>query len=36
MGYLLRLSTSEEYAAFTRSEIEKWRKVVKAANMRAD
>jgi tripartite-type tricarboxylate transporter receptor subunit TctC len=36
MGFIGRLSTPEEYAAFQRSEIEKWRKVVKAANMRAD
>ena len=36
MGYLVRTSTAEEFAAFTQSEIEKWRKVVKAADMRAD
>lgn len=36
MGFIGRLSTPDEYAAFQRSEIEKWRKVVKAANMRAD
>jgi tripartite-type tricarboxylate transporter receptor subunit TctC len=36
MGFVGRLSTPEEYAAFQRSEIEKWRTVVKAANMRAD
>jgi tripartite-type tricarboxylate transporter receptor subunit TctC len=36
MGFIGRLSTPDEYAAFQRSEIEKWRKVVNAANMRAD
>jgi tripartite-type tricarboxylate transporter receptor subunit TctC len=36
MGFIGRLSTPEEYAAFQRSEIEKWRKVVTAANVRSD
>ena len=36
MGFIGRLSTPEEYAAFQRSEIEKWRQVVTAANVRAD
>ena len=36
MGYLVRVSTPEEYAAFTRGEIEKWARVVTAAKMRAD
>ena len=36
MGYLVRTSTAEEYAAFTQSEIEKWKKVVKAADMHTD
>lgn len=36
MGYLVRTSTAQEFAAFTQSEIEKWRKVVKAADMRTD
>jgi len=36
LGYRTRTSTSEEYAAFTRREIEKWAKVIKAAKMRAD
>jgi tripartite-type tricarboxylate transporter receptor subunit TctC len=36
MGYLARVSTPEEYAAFTRSEIDKWAKVAKAANIRPD
>ena len=35
-GFLARPSTPEQYAAFTRSEIDKWAKVVKAADMRAD
>jgi tripartite-type tricarboxylate transporter receptor subunit TctC len=36
MGYLVRTTSAEDYAAFTQNEIEKWRKVVKAADMRAD
>ena len=36
MGYLVRVTTPDQYAAFTRSEIDKWAKVVKAAHMRAD
>jgi hypothetical protein len=30
MGYLVRVTTPDQYAAFTRSEIDKWAKVVKA------
>jgi tripartite-type tricarboxylate transporter receptor subunit TctC len=29
-------STPEEFRAFLKSEIEKWRKVVRAANVRAE
>ena len=36
MGYLVRTTSAEDYGAFTQNEIEKWRKVVKAADMRAD
>ena len=36
MGYVVRVTTPDQYAAFTRSEIDKWAKVVKAAHMRAD
>lgn len=36
MGYLVRTTTTDEYAAFTQREIDKWKKVVKAADMRAD
>jgi tripartite-type tricarboxylate transporter receptor subunit TctC len=36
IGVQARTSTPEEYGAFTRREIEKWAKVIKAANMRAD
>jgi tripartite-type tricarboxylate transporter receptor subunit TctC len=36
MGYIVRVTTPDQYAAFTRSEIDKWAKVVKAAHMRAD
>jgi tripartite-type tricarboxylate transporter receptor subunit TctC len=35
-GFEVRTSTPEQCAAFTRIEVEKWAKVVKAANMRAD
>jgi tripartite-type tricarboxylate transporter receptor subunit TctC len=35
-GFEVLTSTPEEYAAFTRSEIEKWAKVVKASGARAD
>jgi tripartite-type tricarboxylate transporter receptor subunit TctC len=36
LGYLVRVNAPDEYAAFTRTEIEKWARVVKAADMRAD
>jgi tripartite-type tricarboxylate transporter receptor subunit TctC len=35
-GFEVLTSTPEEYAAFTRSEIEKWAKVVRASGARAD
>ena len=35
-GLQVRTSTPEQYAAFTRSEVEKWGKVVKASGMRAE
>jgi len=35
-GFEVLVSTPEEYAAFTRNEIEKWAKVVKASGARAD
>jgi len=36
LGFEALLSTPEEYGAFTRNEIEKWAKVVKASGARAD
>ena len=36
LGFEALLSTPEEYGAFTKSEIEKWAKVVKASGARAD
>ena len=35
-GFQARPTTPEQYGALTRSEIEKWAKVIKAADMRAD
>ena len=35
-AYEPRTSTPEEYAAFTRREVEKWAKVIKAAGVRVD
>lgn len=35
-SYEARTSTPEEYAAFTRREVEKWAKVIKAAGIHAD
>ena len=35
-GFEVLVSTPDEYAAFTRREIEKWAKVVKASGARAD
>ena len=36
LGYVVRLSSPEEYGRYVRSEIDKWRKVVQAAHIRAD
>jgi tripartite-type tricarboxylate transporter receptor subunit TctC len=36
VGFEVLLSTPEEYGAFTRSEIDKWAKVVKASGARAE
>ena len=36
VGFEVLVSTPEEYAAFTRSEIDKWAKVVKASGARAE
>jgi tripartite-type tricarboxylate transporter receptor subunit TctC len=36
LGYIVRLNTPEEYSAYIRAEIDKWRKVVQAANIRID
>ena len=36
LGFEALLSTPEEYGAFTKNEIEKWAKVVKASGARAD
>ena len=36
VGLQLRLSTPEQYATFTRREIDKWRSVIKTANIHAD
>jgi tripartite-type tricarboxylate transporter receptor subunit TctC len=35
-GFQVRTSTPKQYTAFIRSEVDKWGKVVKAANMHAD
>jgi tripartite-type tricarboxylate transporter receptor subunit TctC len=36
MGYTVRTTTPEEYGALVRSEVEKWQKVIRAANMAVD
>ena len=36
MGYQVRTSSPEEYGALVRSEVEKWRKVIKSANIAVD
>ena len=36
MGYQVRTTTPEQFGAFVRSEVDKWQKVVVAANMKAD
>ena len=35
-SYEARTSTSEEYAAFTRREVDKWSKVIKSAGIKPD
>ena len=36
MGYTVRTTTPEEYGALVRSEVDKWQKVIKSANMAVD
>ena len=36
LGYIARVGSPEEYANFVQSEVDKWRRVVKAANVRVD
>jgi tripartite-type tricarboxylate transporter receptor subunit TctC len=36
LGYTVRVSSPDEYGAYVRAEVEKWRKVVKVANIRPD
>jgi tripartite-type tricarboxylate transporter receptor subunit TctC len=36
LGYIVRVGSPEEYAGFVQSEVDKWRRVVKAANVRVD
>ena len=36
LGYILRIGSAEEYSNFVQSEVEKWRKVVKIANVHVD
>ena len=36
LGYILRIGSAEEYSNFVQSEVEKWRKVVKTANVHVD
>jgi tripartite-type tricarboxylate transporter receptor subunit TctC len=35
-GFEIVTSTPEQFAAFTRDEIQKWRKIVKAAGLKVD
>ena len=35
-GFEVRLSTPDEYASFTRTEIAKWGKIVKSIGLKAD
>ncbi len=36
LGYIVRVGSPEEYSAFVQNEVDKWRKVVKAASLRVD
>ncbi len=36
LGYILRIGSAVEYSNFVQSEVEKWRKVVKTANVHVD
>mgnify|MGYP003346314859 CR=1 FL=1 len=36
LGYIARVGSPEEYANFVQSEVDKWRRVVKSANVRVD
>jgi tripartite-type tricarboxylate transporter receptor subunit TctC len=36
LGYIVRVGSPEEYAGFVQSEVDKWRRVVKTANVRVD
>jgi len=36
LGYILRIGSAEEYSNFVQSEVDKWRKVVKTANVHVD
>ncbi len=36
LGYIVRVGSPEEYSSFVQNEVDKWRKVVKAANVRVD
>ena len=36
LGYIARIGSAEEYSNFVQSEVDKWRKVVKTANVHVD
>ena len=36
LGYIVRVGSPEDYGNFVQSEVDKWRKVVRAANVRVD
>ena len=36
LGYILRIGSADEYSNFVQSEVDKWRKVVKTANVHVD
>jgi len=36
LGYIVRVGSPEEYSSFVQNEVDKWRRVVKAANVRVD
>jgi tripartite-type tricarboxylate transporter receptor subunit TctC len=36
LGYVVRVGSPEEYSGFVQSEVDKWRRVVKTANVRVD